>query len=263
MDWTIGFDTFTLSAQNRPGLLMVQDDAPPTFRAWFPGDQQGVWNLSLAPGISVQPVDESNQKTLMSTHDTSYELDLTGNRITYLVGQGIEYDPPKRVFTVRDLSLVYQADRVTVEGDNDEGCRQGPVCMRFQGFPKNPAPGDSVQLRFENEGTDTHGLWVAASEPLDGTNASPEEAIASIEEVPPGQTASVNFTVPDGAERLYLWDDGDDHEQQGESLRWELESASPGGNAGEVEDRTSTPSAGWLAFAVSSISAAILRIRWM
>jgi hypothetical protein len=102
---------------------------------------------------------------------------------------------------------------------------------------------------------------VAASEPL-GTNASPEEAIASIEEVPPGQTASVNFTVPDGAERLYLWDDRDDHEQQGESLRWELESASPGGNAGEVEDRTSTPSAGWLAFAVSSISAAILRTRW-
>jgi len=261
LDWSVDFDTVTLSATGRPGLLMIQDEAPPTLRAWFAGDRQGKWNLSLADGVSAQPVNENTSELPSSNHDRSYELRVDGEWTTHLLGQETTYDPSQRTFTVRDLSLVYQADRITVEADDGEGCPEEPMCYRFQGFGPTLGAGDEIPLRFENEGSIKHGIWVADEEDVQGPNTSTDDAISGIEEAPSGQAASLNFTVPEGTDGLYLWDARGDHEEQGEFLWWELEGASPSGDFGGAGNRTTTPFTGWIAVLLSSILAAIHRTR--
>jgi uncharacterized cupredoxin-like copper-binding protein len=243
LDWSVDFDSFSLSGGPGDAVLTGYDDEPAPIRTlviedaddentWLPS--QNTWHLSVGPEVSVTRGEGDAQDALMTSWDEYYVLEFGRNRTTYLVGSSPTYDSSSRTFSVPESSLVYQADRVTIEADDGGHCREGEKCLRFRGFAGGLDAGDRVRLHVENEGNSSHSFWIARNEDVDWDplNASTDDAIAGVAEIAPGQEVSLNFTIPNGTRTLFAWCNLSGHAREGEQLRWPLEAAS-GGGAGD------------------------------
>lgn len=240
VNWTRGFDTFTLSAGD--GFFFVQDHAPPPFRVWFPASREGVWELTVAAGVSVERLREgaSDLISVGNLCQDAYELEFGAHRKTHLCSPQAAYNASTSTFTVRNTTLVGQLDRVAIEANEGDGCPEHPMCMRTQGFLPHPQPGDRVRIAFTNSGNATHSLWVADRDEVANElpNPSRDEAFAGVGSVPPGEHVSLNLTIPNGTETLYFWSDRSDDAEQGMWWTWNLVSGTGqgDGNASRTGD---------------------------
>lgn len=218
--------SFQLDAE--PSRLLVLDDSPAALRAHLPGDGGSPWELTLADGVAVRQEDGAVNET--TPHGTTYELDPPGDGRTYLSANASTFDRANRTFTVRDHAVVGPFHRPTVEAVREPACFEGQ-CLGWNGFEPSHDPGDSLELTFENEAETTHSLWVADADDVadDRPNSSREDALAGVEAVAPGEEATINLTIPEDADTLYLWDDtGDREADAGMQMRWHVVDPSPG-----------------------------------
>lgn len=108
-------------------------------------------------------------------------------------------------------ALAFQAR----EGD---ACLADPVCLELAGFPPDLAPGHDTafELQVHPDASTSYEAALAAAPDADPDHeATPRSAaIAVVGPVEPGETASLNLTLPE-ADAVYVWLPGDDHEARG------------------------------------------------
>lgn len=111
-----------------------------------------------------------------------------------------------------------QTKQVTLVAQ-ESGCPDDKTfCFSVEESPSNLSEGDEVNLTLRNPDGNRgdHNVHVTMNESADPEHqdTSSEDAIAKTPTIAPGETASTNFTVPDG-EALYLWCDRTGHEAGG------------------------------------------------
>jgi uncharacterized cupredoxin-like copper-binding protein len=150
---------------------------------------------------------------------------------------------------------------LTVEASED--CPDTTYCFEVtEGSVDEVAAGEEVNLTIVNPEDNSldHNLYVTtigqASEDRD-TDASAAEK--NTDTVSPGEQASLEYFVPQGADGLYLWCDVGVHENQGMYL--EIPLTEDASNPGEEETNNSPLGsvAGLLAFAGAALALARLR----
>lgn len=104
----------------------------------------------------------------------------------------------------------------TVAASGDDCPEDKVLCYRVENASSGLRAGEEVTIRFENRDDVEHSLYVANGSRSDseGRDTPADAALADTGEVPPGEVAAVNVTVPDG-DAVYLWCDVGDHESEG------------------------------------------------
>lgn len=126
-------------------------------------------------------------------------------------------------------------------------------------------PGASVNLTLRNGGTTHHNAYVttAAGADPDHEDTSADARFAGTrEEVESGETATVEFTVPEDAEGAYIWCDVTGHETSGMWLEVGFERSESQASEDEVpsEDQT-VPGAGIVLTIAAAAGVAVVRRR--
>lgn len=126
-------------------------------------------------------------------------------------------------------------------------------------------PGASVNLTLRNEGTTHHNAYVTTAAKADPDHEdTPGDArfAGTREEVESGETASVEFTVPEDAEGAYIWCDVTGHETSGMWLEVSFDTS--GGEPPQDEPRAETqtvPGASVVLAIAAAVGVAVLRRR--
>ncbi len=106
---------------------------------------------------------------------------------------------------------------LTLHGHGQD-CTDARFCFTIEeGNLTNLTPGTTVSLTFENHDTAIHNVYVA---PLDQANpnrasTNPDHALATTQDLGPGQQDRITFTAPTNTTGLYFWCEVSSHEAHG------------------------------------------------
>lgn len=149
---------------------------------------------------------------------------------------------------------------VVLEAGEGEDCPDGTYCFDvLQGDPSDITAGAEVELELRNPSSNgiRHNAHVTdVSDANRGGDTSGSAAFASTDDADPGQTVTVNFTVPDGVEDAYIWCDIGGHESGG---MW-LETGGTGSDDGG-DGANGSPGFGAVAALGAAGAALVLRRR--
>lgn len=127
---------------------------------------------------------------------------------------------------------------IALEAGEAGDCPDGSYCFKvLSGDLSKVTGGTSVELTLENPSGNgiSHNAHVTqlsnAAENHEDTPTS--AAYANTTDVSPGNSATINFTVPDGVDSSYIWCDIVGHESGGMWLKVGAAAAGGGGNGGD------------------------------
>lgn len=126
--------------------------------------------------------------------------------------------------------------------------------------------GDELEVTFENNGTQPHGLGLVQGDLADETNGTaPEDAFLLVDAIEPGERIQANATVPNGTDAVHLFCPVGDHEPDGMHL---LRNVYPAGSVEEARERgpgldhpDESPGAGLTGLIVALMAALTARAR--
>lgn len=121
---------------------------------------------------------------------------------------------------------------VVLEAGEAGDCPDGSYCFDVvRGDLADITPGADVELELENPEDNgiQHNAHVARlADRNQGGNTPTTSAFANTEDVDPGQTTTINFTVPTDADEVYIWCTIAGHESGG---MWITSGEADGGSA--------------------------------
>lgn len=101
----------------------------------------------------------------------------------------------------------------------ESGCANGATyCYSVDsGSLADITAGTAVTVTFHNTGTMDHEILATSADKMDGKHAATTEdgKLASVEDVSPGGSGTMNFTAPSDASGVYFWCGKEGHEVHG------------------------------------------------
>jgi PGF-CTERM protein len=136
---------------------------------------------------------------------------------------------------------------ITLEAGEGDACENTYCYDVTAGDLADVTAGASVELTLENPDKNgaQHNVHVAdAADVTEGDDNDAEDAFASSEDVAPGDSTTISFTVPDSADDIYIWCEIPGHETGG---MWVTSQQSSGGDGGGDGGTNGSPGFGALA----------------